>query len=60
MTIGSYLNSRRINEAKKLLRFSGASIGSIAVACGIPDVNYFTKVFVKYESMTPSRYRQKW
>lgn len=59
-TIGSYLNSRRINEAKKLLRFSGASISSIAADCGIPDVNYFTKVFVKYESMTPSRYRQKW
>lgn len=59
-TIGSYLNSRRINEAKKLLRFSSASIGAIAVSCGIPDVNYFTKVFVKYESMTPSRYRQKW
>lgn len=59
-TIGNYLNSRRINEAKKLLRFTNAPIGSIAASCGILDVNYFTKVFVKYESMTPSQYRQKW
>jgi AraC-like DNA-binding protein len=60
ITVGSYLNSRRINEAKRLLRFTQESIGSIAISCGIPDVNYFTKVFTKYEAMTPSAYRKKW
>lgn len=60
LTVGNYLNSRRINEAKQLLRFTKEPIGSIAVSCGIPDVNYFTKVFAKYESMTPSAYRKKW
>lgn len=60
VTIGNYLNSRRINEAKRLLRFTKEPISFIAAACGIPDVNYFTKVFTKYESMTPSQYRKKW
>ncbi len=60
LTVGNYLNSRRINEAKQLLRFTKEPIGSIAVSCGIPDVNYFTKVFTKYESMTPSAYRKRW
>jgi AraC-like DNA-binding protein len=60
VTVGNYLNSRRINEAKRLLRFTKEPIGSIAVSCGVPDVNYFTKVFTKYESMTPSAYRKKW
>ena len=60
VTIGNYLNGKRINEAKKLLRFTDQPIGSIAASCGIPDINYFTKVFVKYESMPPSHYRKKW
>ncbi len=60
LTVGNYLNSRRINKAKELLRFTKEPIGTIAVSCGIPDVNYFTKVFVKYESMTPSAYRKRW
>lgn len=60
ITVGNYLNSRRINHAKQLLRFTKEPVSSIALSCGIPDVNYFTKVFVKYEAMTPSRYRKKW
>lgn len=60
VTIGNYLNGRRINEAKRLLRFSKEPIGSIAASCGIPDMNYFTKVFTKYESMTPTAYRKSW
>lgn len=60
VTIGNYLNGRRIDEAKRLLRFSKEPVGSIAVSCGIPDINYFTKVFTKYESMTPSAYRKSW
>lgn len=60
ITLGNYLNGRRINEAKRLLRFTQEPIGAIAAACGIPDVNYFTKVFSKYEAMTPSAYRKKW
>lgn len=60
VTIGNYLNRRRIDEAKRLLRFTREPIGSIAASCGIPDINYFTKVFTKYESMTPSAYRKSW
>lgn len=59
-TIINYLNSKRINEAKQLLRFTNQSIGEIAISCGIDDMNYFTKVFCKYESITPSNYRKLW
>lgn len=60
VTLGNYLNGQRINEAKRLLRFTKEPVGTIAASCGIPDVNYFTKVFSKYEAMTPSAYRKKW
>lgn len=60
VTIINYLNSKRISEAKKLLRFTDMPIRAIATSCGITDVNYFTKVFTKYESITPSNYRKLW
>lgn len=60
VTVGNYITEKRISEAKRLLRFTKEPIGSIAVSCGITDVNYFTKVFTKYEGMTPSNYRKKW
>lgn len=60
VTIMNYLNRKRISESKQLLRFTRLPIGQIAILAGIPDVNYFTKVFVKYESMTPSNFRKLW
>lgn len=60
ITIGNDLTSKRISRAKSMLRFSDASVESIALDCGFLDAGYFIKVFKKSENMTPLEYRKKW
>lgn len=60
ITIGDYISVRRITLAKELLRFTDKSIEEIAILCGIPDANYFTKVFHKIEECSPSEFRMYW
>lgn len=54
-----YINILRINKAKQLLHNNEASIKEICYATGYSDPNYFSKVFKKYEGMTPSEYKVK-
>lgn len=60
VTVGSHITSCRITYAKTLLRFTDLKIEEIAGKCGIPDTNYFTKVFRKLEGCTPKVYRKQW
>lgn len=60
ITIGNYLLSQRISKAKSLLRFSDFPIAEIAEQCGFSNENYFSKVFLKEEHITPSKYRKSW
>ncbi len=48
----------RIQCAKDLLSNSQLSISEIASAVGIPDYNYFTKVFKQVAHCTPREYRR--
>lgn len=57
ITLTDYVNKRRVERAKQLLKSSNTQIQSIAQNCGIYDVNYFTKIFKKYEGVTPKEYR---
>lgn len=57
MTITEYINTTRIRQALILLNTTNNSIQSIALQCGFPDANYFTRVFKKYQGMTPKEYR---
>lgn len=60
ITINNYLLQIRITHAKQLLRFSDLSIETIGNECGIPDANYFSRVFKKIEGSTPGEYRRQW
>lgn len=60
MRLGEYLLRRRVTAAKALLRFSSQPVSEIAKACGVPDANYFSKVFYKAEGLTPSDFRKQW
>ncbi len=60
VTVGNHITSCRITYAKTLLRFTDLKIEEIARKCGIPDTNYFTKVFRKLEDCTPTAYRKQW
>lgn len=53
-----YLNTRRIKEAKILLKTTNFNISQIASIVGFSSQSYFTEVFNKHESITPSKYRK--
>ena len=44
---------------KMKLEVHNMQIQNIAQYCGIPDVNYFIKVFKKVMHMTPSEFKDK-
>lgn len=54
-----YLTSVRIAYARQLLDTTDLPIASVAEECGIPDNNYFARVFHKMEQMTPREYRMQ-
>ena len=55
-----YLNNRRFNAAKELLRFSIKPVDVIATESGIGDVIILQKMFGDKENMTAEEYRSKW
>lgn len=57
-TVTDYVNQRRVHLAVQLLGGTRLQIQTVAQHCGIPDVNYFTKVFKKYVGKTPGQFRQ--
>ncbi len=57
-TPGQLVTARRLEAAKDLLLNTGQSVRFIAQTVGIPDENYFTKVFKKTAGMTPSAFRR--
>jgi len=57
MSVLSYLTAYRIQCACDLLKSSSLSIKSIAYSVGYKDQMYFSKVFRKTTSYTPSEYR---
>ncbi|MCD8069479.1 MAG: helix-turn-helix transcriptional regulator, partial [Lachnospiraceae bacterium] len=59
-SVVSYIQQVRITRAKNLLRFSEDPIEKIAEECGIPDANYFARVFKKVEGIAPGEYRKLW
>ncbi len=57
MAIGKYILQKRIVLACKFLRDPKFTIAEIATNCGIPDYNYFSRVFKMKTGMTPREYR---
>ena len=58
-TVTLLIAERRVEAAKLLLSKSHDPISAIAEAVGIPDYNYFTKIFRKITGQTPSQYRKQ-
>ena len=56
---GDYINRLRVDKAVALLKESESNITEIALACGFNDSNYFSRVFKKYQNVSPSRIRGK-
>jgi AraC-like DNA-binding protein len=56
MSILNYITTYRIGRACTMLRLSELSIKSVACSVGYPDQMYFSKVFKKVTSYSPSEY----
>ncbi len=57
-TFIEYLTSKRIDEAKRLLRLTDKRSSEIAFAVGYKDPHYFSFAFKKISGCTPSEYRK--
>ena len=53
-----YVNRRKVERAKELLRGTPDSVSAIASALGFMDVSYFVKLFKRFEGVTPLTYRK--
>ena len=58
MSIGDYIASVRIREAKRYLTATDLPMSIICEKVGIQDYNYFSKFFKAHTGVSPSRYRR--
>lgn len=56
-TYKKYISKLRVDKAKDLLVNTELSIADIAEKVGIPDANYFARIFKKYVGISPNRFR---
>lgn len=54
-----YLTGIRIEHAKQLLRDPAISVKEVCIASGYSDPNYFSRIFKKKESITPTEFRER-
>ncbi len=59
LTLTGMIARRRVEAAKRLLLDPALAVRDVAERVGIPDYNYFTKVFLRVAGVTPSRYRRE-
>ena len=60
MSLVQYINSRKLEQAKIMLRNSDASIEAIAKNLGFGRTSYFCKIFKDGTAETPKSYRKKY
>ena len=57
-TVSEYIREKRIKYAAHLLSSTNLQVQTIALHCGIVDIQYFSKIFKKQIGMTPNEYRK--
>lgn len=58
MTLSNYIQTIRLQEAKKLLSSTNLKTYEIAEKVGISDPVYFSKLFKRAEGLSPKEFRQ--
>lgn len=54
----TYINNKKIDKAKEMLKNTDIPILNIALDLGFDDCGYFIRVFKKSEGVTPKKYRE--
>jgi len=55
-----YINARRIELARELLATTDQSLTDICYQTGFNNTSYFSRLFKRYERLSPSAYRKKY
>jgi len=55
-----YINARRIELARELLATTDRSLTDICYQIGFNNTSYFSRLFKRYEDLSPSAYRKKY
>ena len=58
-SIMNFYNALKIKEAKKLIRDKGYSVSEVSRKLDFNNPYYFSKVFKRYEGISPSEYKIK-
>lgn len=58
MTLTEFILKEKIEESKRLLRYSDKSLALIAEYLGFSSQSHFSKTFKKYVNTTPKEYRE--
>lgn len=56
-TLTNYVNRKRIQKSLFFLATTNLPIQEVAARVGIYDENYFSRIFKKFQLMTPREYR---
>ena len=57
-TPAEYIKSRRLNKAYDLIKTTKLPVNKVAEKCGIPDYNYFSKIFKRKFGFSPRELRK--
>ncbi|MBQ9783997.1 MAG: helix-turn-helix domain-containing protein [Clostridia bacterium] len=57
-TLSEYIRDKRMAHAAHLLGTTNLQIQTVALHCGIMDVQYFSKTFKRHTGKTPKEYRE--
>lgn len=58
LNLSAYIMSQKIDEAKRLLRYSDRTFAAISLYLGFSSQSHFSKVFKLHTDLTPFEYRQ--
>lgn len=58
LSLKEYINMYRISKSKGYLKKVEKKIGDVALSVGIPDLNYFCKLFKRFIGLTPNDFRK--
>ena len=58
-TLVSYFNTLKMEEAKRLLKDTNATVTEISTSLGYSEVQYFNLLFKKHEGVSPLLYRKQ-
>ena len=59
-TTTDYINNIRLDKSIYYLKQTDYNITEIALMCGFENGNYFSRIFKKYHSTSPSQYRSSY